>query len=294
MELDYDYLTGLSRDAVLYTSRKTTNILDGGYGSVYLGKSLDFHDLKDYVPGDDITSIDWKCSSRTDSILVRRSIAEKKHTVLIIGDTGIKMDADTSGGDYKADVALMTTGVIDHLLGRQGADVGFACSGERGEVYTPFSSGGISVEKLLHTYGDMIFEKPSSDLNSLIMDSLRAFSVRRMIIFVITDITGLKTVESGTLLRMTEKNDAYFICLDDACVFARRAYDRVGGNYIDGFLSGSRTLRKAEEKERTEIINRFKTDALRNRVIFERIGALSGVADSILSMFERGRLGIYG
>jgi uncharacterized protein (DUF58 family) len=294
MEIDYDYLTGLSKDAVLHTSRKTTNILDGGYGSVYLGKSMDFHDLKDYTPGDDITSIDWKCSSRTDSILVRRSIAEKKHTVLIIGDNGIKMDADTSAGEYKADIALMTTGVINYLLGRQGADVGFACSGPKGEIYTPFGSGGISVEKLLHTYGDMIFENPSSDLNSLIMDSLRAFSVRRMIIFVITDIAGLKTVEDKTLLRMTDKNDAYFICVDDASVSGRRAYDRIGGYYIDGFMSGSRALRKAEKKERDDILSRFKLDALRNRVVFESIRSASDVVDSILNMFERGRRGIYG
>ena len=294
MEIDYDYLTGLCKDAVLYTSRKTTNILDGGFGSVYLGKSLDFHDLKEYTPGDDITSIDWKCSSRTDSILVRRSIAEKKHTVLIIGDTGVKMDAESSTGEYKADIALTEAGVIDYLLGRQGSDVGFACSGAKGEIYTPFASGGISVEKLLHTYGDMIFENPSSDLNSLIMDSLRAFSVRRMIIFVITDITGLKTVESKTLSQMTEKNDAYFICIDDAPISGKRAYERIGEFYIDGFMSGSRALRKAEKKERENILSGFKNDALRNRVVFESIRSGSDAVDSVLDMFERGRRGIYG
>ena len=294
MEIDYDYLVGISKDAVLYTSRKTTNILDGGYSSLYMGKSLEFHDLKDYTPGDDITSIDWKCSSRTDSILVRRYIAEKKHSVLIIGDTGPKMDADTPKGDHKADIALMTTGVLDYLLGRQGADVGFACSGRKGQVYIPFMSGGTSVEKLLHTYGEAIFEEPEADMNSLIMDSLRAFVTRRMIIFVITDLPGLKTVENETLLRMTDKNDVYFICIDDAKVTGRRVYDRVGGNYIDGFMTGSRTLRKAEELERSEILDSFKLGALRNRIVFERISKMSDVVDSVINMFERGRSGIYG
>jgi len=294
MEIDYDYLVGISKDAVLYTTRKTTNILDGGYSSLYMGKSLEFHDLKDYTPGDDITSIDWKCSSRTDSILVRRYIAEKKHSVLIIGDTGSKMDADTPKGDHKSDIALMTTGVLDYLLGRQGADVGFACSGKKGQLYTPFGSGGINVEKLLHTYGEAIFEDPESDMNSLIMDSLRAFITRRMIIFVITDLSGLKTVESETLLRMTDKNDVYFICIDDAPVTGRRVYDRVGENYVDGFLSGSRTLKKAEERERNSILERFKLDALRNRIVFERISRQSEVVDSVINLFERGHSGIYG
>ncbi|MBO4609691.1 MAG: DUF58 domain-containing protein [Lachnospiraceae bacterium] len=294
MDIDYDYLIGISKDAVLYTNRKTTNILDGGYSSLYMGKSLEFHDLKDYTPGDDITSIDWKCSSRTDSILVRRYIAEKKHTVLIIGDTGAKMDADTRKGDHKSDIALMTTGVLDYLLGRQGADVGFACSGRKGEVYTPFLSGGNNVEKLLHTYGEAIFEDPSSDMNSLINATLRAFPTRRMIIFVITDLAGLRTVESETLLRMSDKNDVYFVCIDDAPLTGRRVYDRVGENYVDGFLSGSRTLKKAEERERNGILDRFKLDALRNRIVFEQIRTASEVVDSVITMFERGRSGIYG
>lgn len=294
MEIDYEYLAGISKDAVLYTARKTTNILDGGYSSVYMGKSLEFHDLKDYTPGDDITSIDWRCSSRTDSILVRRYVAEKKHSVLIIGDTGAKMDADTSAGDHKSDIALMTTGVLDYLLGRQGADVGFACSGMRGEIYTPFRPGGISVEKLLHTYGENIFEDPASDLNALLMDSLHTFAMRRMIIFVITDLMGLKTVTGETLLRMSDKNDVFFLCIDDAKVTGRRVYDRIGENYVDGFLSGSRALKKAEQRERDAILERFKADALRNRVVFEKIRTASDVVDSVITMFERGHSGIYG
>lgn len=294
MEIDYDYLIGISKDAVLYTSRKTTNILDGGYNSVYLGKSLDFHDLKEYTPGDDITSIDWKGSSRTDTLLVRRYIAEKKHSVLIIGDTGIKMDADTSKGEHKSDIALMEAGVIDYLLGRQGSDVGFVCSGERGEIYTPFMSGGISVEKLLHTYGETIFEEPLYDLNNTINGALRTFPSRRMIIFVITDMMGLKTVKSETLLRMTDKNDVYFICIEDASVSGRRVYDRIGENYIDGFMAGSRALRKAEKAERDTILNTFKYDALRNRVVFDKVCASSDVVEGIINMFERGHRGIYG
>jgi len=294
MEIDYDYLAGISKDAVLYTKRKTTNILDGGYGSVYMGKSLEFHDLKDYTPGDDISSIDWKCSSRTDSILVRRYIAEKKHSVLIIGDTGAKMDADTSSGDHKCDIALMCAGVLDHLLGRQGADVGFVCSGQKGETYVPFRSGGFGTEKLLHTYGEAIFEEPLSSLNDLAMDALRTFSVRRMIIFVITDILGLSSVESETLLRMSDRNDVFFVCIDDAYVTGGRVYDRIGGNYIDGFLSGNRALRKAEEAQRKDILDRFKNIALRNRVVFEKMDSMSGVTDGIINMFERGHSGIYG
>jgi hypothetical protein len=115
-----------------------------------------------------------------------------------------------------------------------------------------------------------------------------------MIIFVITDLAGLKTVESETLLRMTDKNDVYFICIDDAMLTGRRVYDRIGENYVDGYIAGSRRLRKAEERERNAILDRFKTDALRNRIVFERIARQADVVDSVINMFERGHSGIYG
>ena len=294
MEIDYEYLARISKDAVLYTSRKTTNILDGGYNSVYLGKSHEFQDLKDYSQGDDITSIDWKASSRTDRLLVRRYIAEKKHSVLIIGDTGAKMDADTSVGEYKANIALMSLGVIGYLLGRQGSDVGFACSGSSGIVNTPFRSGGICVEELLRKYGASIFDNPTTDMNGLIMNMLRSFPTRRLLVFVITDLAGLKSVKASTLSRLTEKNDAYFICVDDASLTGGRVYDRVGEEYVDRFLAGSRKLRKAEEAERNKILATFKNDALRNRVVFDRVASEANVVDMVLNLFERGRSGIFG
>ena len=255
---------------------------------------MEFLDLKDYTPGDDITSIDWKCSSRTDSILVRRYIAEKKHSVLIIGDTGLKMDADTSAGDSKAEVALMTTGVISYLLGRQGADIAFACSDERGEVFSSFSAGGITAEKNIRLYGESLFKAPSIDMNTLVRNMVRTFPMRRMIIFVITDLAGLSTMKTETLLEMSGRNDVYFICVNDAPVIGKRVFDRVRENYMDGFLAGSRALKKAEKAERARILDTFKNDAVRNRVVFSEIARNADVVDSVINMFERGHSGIYG
>ena len=43
----------------LYTHEKVRSLLDGQYGSVFKGRSLDFDDLREYIPGDDIKDIDW-------------------------------------------------------------------------------------------------------------------------------------------------------------------------------------------------------------------------------------------
>ncbi len=51
---------------------------------------MNFEDLREYVVGDNIKDIDWKASARSRNLLVRRYIAEKKHNVMLVFDTGKK------------------------------------------------------------------------------------------------------------------------------------------------------------------------------------------------------------
>ncbi len=56
----------------IFAHRKARGMLDGEYGSVFRGRSLDFDDLRAYIPGDDVRDIDWKASARFGSPLIKR------------------------------------------------------------------------------------------------------------------------------------------------------------------------------------------------------------------------------
>ena len=60
-----DYITKIKSNMAIHTNIKATSILDGSYKSVFMGKSLNFEDLREYIPGDNIRDIDWKASSRS-------------------------------------------------------------------------------------------------------------------------------------------------------------------------------------------------------------------------------------
>ena len=75
---------------------------------------MNFEDLREYVIGDNVKDIDWKASARSNKILIKQYVAEKKHNVLFILDSGKKMLADTRDLDSKEDVALMA--VRNNLL----------------------------------------------------------------------------------------------------------------------------------------------------------------------------------
>ena len=85
------YVNKIKGNLSLYTTRKTSNLLDGSYRSIYKGKSMNFDDLREYIPGDNVKDIDWKASSRSKNLLVKQYIAEKKHNVLLVIDTNRKM-----------------------------------------------------------------------------------------------------------------------------------------------------------------------------------------------------------
>ena len=86
-----DYITKVKAKLSLYSTKKTSNIFDGSYKSIYQGNGLDFENLREYIPGDSIRDIDWKASSRSGKILIKRYIAEKKHNVMLVFDTGKSM-----------------------------------------------------------------------------------------------------------------------------------------------------------------------------------------------------------
>ena len=73
-----DNIERLKSSISIHANKKTSNILDGSYRSIYKGNGLNFEDLREYIPGDNVRDIDWKASSRSKGYLVKRYISEKK------------------------------------------------------------------------------------------------------------------------------------------------------------------------------------------------------------------------
>ncbi|MBR6380849.1 MAG: DUF58 domain-containing protein [Lachnospiraceae bacterium] len=293
MQFDYDLLEKISREMVLYTTRKTSNVLEGSFPSVYRGRSLEFDDLKEYSPGDDVQAIDWKSSSRTDKLLIRRYIAEKKHNLLFALDTGLKMDADTDEGESKGELALLILGSLCYILGKQGADFGYVYGCPEGERRSFFRCGTDHLQNLLAEYGETMYREPKVSLHDL-LEGAAEREKRRMILAVITDSEGLLQLDEELVKRLTERNDLIVFCLEDAYFTGDQVYDTGVRSYVDRIMARSAKLRDLELDRREEILETFLKIARRNRVGFARISKADTVVDRILDLFEKGRHGIYG
>ena len=179
--MNMKYITKIKANLSVYTNKKTSNILDGTYNSIYKGKSMNFEDLREYVIGDNVKDIDWKASARSDKILIKQYIAEKKHNVLFILDTGRKMLADTKELEPKKDVALMAMGTIGYLVEKHGDSISAIYKGKEKINYFPFRSGLYNLERILCSYEKEISQE--SNLEDLIKYVLKLIK-RKMIIFV--------------------------------------------------------------------------------------------------------------
>ena len=286
INIDFEYLAKIRSAFALKTARKSSNILEGDFRSIYRGRSMEFDELSEYHEGDEVHDIDWNASSRTGQILVRRYVAERKHFILFVGDCGLKMSGHTSAGEDKAALAVMTFASAAYLADRNGAD--YSLMTAEGDVpsYDLFRAGTDHLEKLTHIYRDRIERENETGVETMLdvaVENIR----KRMILFLITDFMGLRSLNDNLLQKVTEKNDLLVVNLEDAYLTDDNAYDLKRKSYADSFLTKSAALKKEERRIREEIFRDAEQRLKKNGVSLVTIRKEEEVIDRVIELFRR-------
>jgi uncharacterized protein (DUF58 family) len=130
----------------------TRGMLEGGRYALLHTRTLEFDELRPYVPGDDVRDIDWKASARSGSVLIKRFVSEKHHKMLLIADAGRNMSALAPGGERKRDVAVHILGAIGLITMGRADEVGMVYGDARGSVNVRQRRGENHIESLLERY----------------------------------------------------------------------------------------------------------------------------------------------
>lgn len=284
--MDYDYLARIKASITLYTRKKTSNILDGEFGSIYRGRSFDFDDLREYVYGDSVRDIDWKSSSKTGRVLIRRYIADKKHNILFVGDAGAKFKGDTDKGEAKTAIALNVLGTISYLVNDHGDDYALLTSTDKGYDFSFFKSGKQHLEQLLMRYEKCLAEeeaKPLSGTLDYIAENIR----RKMIIFIITDMDGIAQIDETLVKKLTVMNDVMVINVEDAYLTGDNLYDLDAKNYEKDYLLHDKKLHKIEVSERAGRKKKANELFKKYQISMVDVSREDEVVDKIVELFER-------
>jgi len=201
---------------VIFAHRKARGMLDGEYGSVFRGRSLDFDDLRAYVPGDEVRDIDWKATARHGSPLIRRYVAVRRQTVLLVTDTGRNMAAEARSGEMKKDIAVLALGVMGYLAHRHGDVVGLVCGDSTATRSLPAKGGEAHLERLLrHVDSHTGLDGAPSRIQDQLGYVARNIKGRHLI-FVVADELAADAATAQLLRRLRAQHEVLWLTVRDA------------------------------------------------------------------------------
>jgi uncharacterized protein (DUF58 family) len=187
------------------TRRLSTDSFHGGVQSRFRGRGMDFDEVREYVPGDDVRAIDWNSTARTGRTFVKKYREEKQLTVVFVVDLSAS-GALGAGDTTKRDQAIEIVGVLALSALRSDHRVGLAMFTNEVEHYTPPGRGRSHALRLVR---DLVAFEPRERTTNLaaalrtVRESLR----RRAVVVVLSDFLVGENGEGEALpeLRMLAK-----------------------------------------------------------------------------------------
>lgn len=232
----------------IHAHRKVRGLIEGEYRSVFHGRSMDFDDLRPYVPGDEFKDIDWKATARHGSPLTKRYIASRKHTLLLVVDTGRDMAALSESGESKRDLAIQAAGTAGYIAIRHGDQVALVTGTSVATHFMPPELTESHLERMLQRiHSSTTLSSEPSDLSKQLHYVARTFR-RRMIVMVIADDRQLTPDEQRLVRRLAVQHEILWLTIGDADLmleeWTRSAmYDVADSATLPEFLRDDSTLR---------------------------------------------------
>lgn len=280
------YINAIRANLIIHSNQKTINQLDGTYKSVYRGKSMNFECLREYSINDDVKDIDWKSSARNQTLLVKQFVAEKKHNIVLLMDSGIKMLGDSIDLDEKKEVATYIAGTIGYLAVNNGDYVGMIYNMEDNIIYNPFKNNLYYLEQFLTFYERDGAINNCEGLNK----GLKYLSKnihKRVIVFIITDLSGLEKIDQRLLKEISACNDVLLININDAFIFGKNLYDVENNYYIPQFVSSNKKIKEIEINLKQEMYEKYVENLKKMKIDVVSINGLSDINFKIIELLER-------
>jgi uncharacterized protein (DUF58 family) len=123
------------------TGRQVSDVMAGAYLSVFKGRGMEFDEVRPYVPGDDVRSIDWNVTARTGEPHVKRFVEERELTVMLLVDVSASQDFG-SGRRSKLEAAVELSALLAMSAVKNGDKVGLLLFHGGADLYIPPRKGG--------------------------------------------------------------------------------------------------------------------------------------------------------
>jgi len=162
-----------------------TDVFAGQYQSIFKGKGIEFDEVREYQPGDEIRSIDWNVTARTGKPYIKKFVEERELTVMLILDISGSTFFSTVN-KLKRQLAAEICSVLALSAIRSNDKVGFIAFTDRIEKFVPARKG---LRHVLRVIREALYLEPKGKGTeiSLALEYLNKITTRRTVTFVISD-----------------------------------------------------------------------------------------------------------
>jgi len=173
------------RQVEVRTSRLVNDSLAGSYQSVFKGRGMNFDEVREYVPGDDIRSIDWNVTARTGIPHIKKFTEERELTIMLMIDISGSGDFGSSDSSKREMMAELGS-VLAFSAVKNNDKVGLVLFTDFVELYIPPQKGKTHILRIIR---EIIFFHPqgkNTDLK-LPLDFINKVIKRKCVSFLISD-----------------------------------------------------------------------------------------------------------
>jgi uncharacterized protein (DUF58 family) len=217
------------RQIELRTNRLVSETLAGQYHSVFKGQGMNFEEVREYQPGDEVRAIDWNVTARMNHPFVKKFVEERELTLMLVVDlSGSGLFG--SGEQSKRELAAEIASVLAFSAIRNNDKVGLILFTDEVEKYMPPRKGRRHVLRVIR---EILFSEPKRRGTNLshALEFLSRVTAHRAIAIVISDFIDTPSTHSLTRSGPT----ALSVTTLNALRQTNRRHDLVAVQIVDRF-----------------------------------------------------------
>ncbi len=283
--------------------RKVRGLLQGEYAAVHTGRGIELADLRPYVRGDDPKDLEPKASARSGELLVKRYVADRRHTALLVVPSGRDMAAHhragpagtVAGATSKRDLAALVAGTVGWLAVRHGDAVALAHGDADGHHVLRPAGGEVHLERCLRAAHDATTpDAAPTDLLGLLSHVTRTVRRRTVLLLVCDeqDVTDGPAL-TAALRRLVAQHEVVVAGIGDLDPTDRRlgapVRDLAAAGPLPAWVGRDPLLRR-EHEAATAARRRGLADAVAAAgAVHERVEHPDDAVRAVLRLLERHR-----
>lgn len=184
----------------IVANRSVNDLLAGQYRSVFRGQGMEFDEVRQYQPGDEIRTIDWNVTARTGIPFIKRYSEEREMTVLVMLDIS-SSGLFGSGNQSKLEVMIEMIALLMFSALKNNDKVGLMLFAADVVHYFPPRKGRSNVLRLIREML-ALSSRPESTNFAIALQFLNRVQKRKAVVFLVSDFHDMQSLQSLALSRL--------------------------------------------------------------------------------------------